>query len=310
MAEVLRSLVAIVGPTAVGKTQVSVEVAATLGAEIVSADSRLLYRGMDIGTAKPTEAQLRKVPHHLIDVAEPEEAWNLVRFQRAANRAIADIQSRGKLPILVGGTGQYVTAILEGWAPPPTAGDETLRRVLESFAEMHGPEALHHRLEQVDPTSAEEIDAANIRRVARALEVFELTGSAASEVRGADAPEYRILRIGLNQPRDVLYRRIDQRIDRMLLAGLVDEVQHLLDRGISPDHPPMSAIGYKQIAAHLRGEISMPVAVQQMRRRSRQFVRRQANWFKADDPRIEWFEARKGVAQKIVERIRAWLSET
>lgn len=305
----LRALVAIVGPTAVGKTQVSIEVAAALGAEIVSADSRLLYRGMDIGTAKPTPAQRSKVPHHLIDVAEPEEAWSLVRFKREANQAIADIQAGGRLPILVGGTGQYVTAILEGWAPPPAAGDESLRRMLESFAELHGPEALHHRLQAVDPTGADQIDAANIRRVARALEVFELTGAAASEVRGAEPPDYRILRIGLNQPRDVLYRRIDQRIDRMLLAGLVEEVQRLLDRGISPDHPPMSAIGYKQIAAHLRGEISMAAAVQQMRRRSRQFVRRQANWFKAGDPRIEWVEARQGVAQKLIERIRDWQAE-
>lgn len=305
----MQGLVAIVGPTAVGKTQVSIEVAAALGAEIVSADSRLLYRGMDIGTAKPTAAQRKQVPHHLIDVAEPEEAWNLVRFKRAASQAIAKIQANGRLPLLVGGTGQYVTAILEGWAPPPAAGDESLRRVLESFAELHGPDALHERLKQIDPTSASEIDAANVRRVARALEVFELTGSAASELRDAEPPDYRILRIGLNLPRDELYRRIDQRIDRMLLAGLVEEVQRLLDRGISPDHPPMSAIGYKQIVAHLRGEISMAVAVQQMRRRSRQFVRRQANWFKANDPRIEWFEARQGVAQRLIERIRAWLAE-
>ncbi len=306
----MHNLVAIIGPTAVGKTQISIEVAAALGAEIVSADSRLLYRGMDIGTAKPTPAQRKQVPHHLIDVAEPDEAWNLVRFKRAANQAISQVQAAGKLPILVGGTGQYVTAILEGWAPPPAAGDESLRRVLESFAELHGPDALHERLKEVDPTSASEIDAANVRRVARALEVFELTGSAASEVRGAEPPEYRILRVGLNLPRDELYRRIDQRIDRMLLAGLVDEVQQLLDRGISPDHPPMSAIGYKQIAAHLRGEISMAVAVQQMRRRSRQFVRRQANWFKADDPRIEWYEARQGVVNRLIERIRAWLEES
>lgn len=303
------ALVAIVGSTAVGKTQISIELADALGAEIVSADSRLIYRGMDIGTAKPSPAQRKQVTHHLIDVAEPEEAWNLVRFKSEADQAIADIQSRGRLPILVGGTGQYVTAILEGWAPPPAAGDESLRRVLESFAELHGPGALHERLKQVDPTSAEEIDAENVRRVARALEVFELTGSAASEQREAHPPPYRILRLGLNLPRDELYRRIDQRIDRMLLAGLVDEVQRLLDRGISPDHPPMSAIGYKQVAGHLRGEISMQVAVQQMRRRSRQFVRRQANWFKTDDPQIEWFEARPGVAGQLAERIQAWLSE-
>lgn len=303
------NLVAIIGPTAVGKTTVSIQVAAALQAEIVSADSRLLYRHMDIGTAKPSAAQQQQVPHHLIDVAEPEEAWSLVRFKRAAEQAIAEVQSRDKLPILVGGSGQYVTAILEGWAPPPAAGDESLRQVLVSYAELHGPDALHERLVEVDPVSASEIDPANVRRVARALEVFELTGSAASEQRSAEPPEYRILRVGLSLPRDELYRRIDQRIDRMLLAGLVDEVQRLLDRGISPDHPPMSAIGYKQVAAHLRGEVSMAVAVQQMRRRSRQFVRRQANWFKADDPKIEWFEARKGVADQVIERITAWLVE-
>ncbi len=179
------ALVAIIGPTAVGKTEASIAVAEALEAEIVSADSRLIYRGMDIGTAKPSPEQLALIPHYLINIAEPEESWSLAKFKRAADGAIAKVQERGRLPLLVGGAGQCVTAILEGWLPPPKAPDNSIRSTFESLAAEHGPLSLHARLEEVDPATAQEIDPANVRRVARALEVYELTGTPLSEKRRA-----------------------------------------------------------------------------------------------------------------------------
>ncbi len=301
------ALVAIVGPTAVGKTEVGIGIAEALEAEIVSADSRLIYRGMDIGTAKPNGEQLSRVPHHLIDIAEPEESWSLAQFKHAADEAIAEVQERDRLPLLIGGTGQYVSAILEGWLPPPRSPDDALRNTFENFAAENGPLALHARLEAVDSQAAKSIDPANVRRVARALEVYELTGSPLSEQRRSNPPDYRIVRLGLNLPRPELYARIDERIDRMLERGLVDEVQVLLDRGIELDHPPMSAIGYSQIGEYLRGNGTLEEAVAEMRRLTRQFVRRQANWFKADDPTIEWYEVGEGTTERLVDRIKTWL---
>ena len=301
------ALVAIVGPTSVGKTEVGIGIAQALEAEIVSADSRLIYRGMDIGTAKPSEKQLSQVPHHLIDITEPEESWSLAQFKHTADEAIAEVQKRDRLPLLIGGTGQYVSAILEGWLPPPRSPDDALRNNFENFAAENGPLALHAQLEAVDPQAAKSIDPANVRRVARALEVFELTGSPLSEQRRSKPPDYRILKLGLNLPRSELYARIDERIDQMLERGLVDEVQALLDRGIELDHPPMSAIGYSQIGEYLRGNGMLEEAVAEMRKLTRQFVRRQANWFKADDPYIEWNEVRDGLAARLIRRIRSWL---
>ncbi|MCH8338179.1 MAG: tRNA (adenosine(37)-N6)-dimethylallyltransferase MiaA [Chloroflexi bacterium] len=302
-----QALVAILGPTAVGKSKLGIAVAESLGAEIVSADSRLIYRGMDIGTAKPSKEQLARVPHHLIDVAEPEESWSLATFKRRADESIAEVQRRKRLPLLVGGTGQYATAVLEGWVPPPKAPDDSIRSKFESLAAEHGPSALHARLVKVDPTTAREIDPANVRRVTRALEIYELTGIPPSKQRRASPPDYRILRLGLQLPRPELYARIDRRIDQMLERGLVDEVQALLDRGIGLEHPPMSGIGYRQIGEYLLGERSLEEAVAEMRRLTRQFVRRQSNWFKADDPKIEWNEVTEELAGRIILRIRSWL---
>jgi len=302
-------LVALVGPTGVGKSRVAIELAEVLQAEIVSADSRLLYRGMDIGTAKPNREQRRRVPHHLIDVAEPEENWSLARFKQAAEAAIREIQAKGRLPLLVGGTGQYVTAILEGWAPPVQDPGRRLRDSFEALAALEGPRELHRRLQIVDPESARRIEPSNIRRVARALEIFELTGAPASSQRRASPPSYRILRLGLNLPRPELYARIDRRIDEMMEAGLVAEVQSLLDRGIPIDHPPLSAIGYRQIGEHLLGRRSLASAVVEMRRLSRQFIRRQANWFKPGDSRIEWHTVGAGVERELTDRIRRWMDE-
>ncbi len=301
------ALVAIIGPTAVGKTEVGIAVAEALEAQIVSADSRLIYRGMNIGTAKPSPEQLARVPHYLIDIVEPEQSWSLAKFKRAADEAITQVQERKRLPLLIGGTGQYVTAILQGWLPPPKAPDNAIRSGFEVLAAERGPRFLHAKLKEVDPKTAELIDPANVRRVARALEVYELTGIPLSEQRRASPPDYRILRLGLNLPRPELYARIDRRIDQMLERGLVDEVQALLNRGIELDHPPMSGIGYRQIGEYLLGERTLEEAVTEMRKLTRQFVRRQANWFKADDPDIEWNEVRVGLTSRLIDRIRSWL---
>ncbi len=303
-----RPLVAMVGPTAVGKTERAITLARRLDGEIVSADSRLLYRGMDIGTAKPTPEQRALVPHHLIDVAEPEDVWSLARFRAAALEAIQSIQERGRLPFLVGGTGQYVTAILEGWSPPPRPPDERLRRNLERYAAEHGALALHARLQAVDPEAAAAIDPRNVRRVARALEVFETTGAPLSKARARQPPPFDALRIGLTLPRPELYARIDVRIEEMLDSGLVDEVRRLLGRGLSPTAPALSAIGYREIVLYLGGEIDLEEAARRMRRATRQFVRRQANWFKASDPRIHWFESRPGVEDSMERLVRRWLA--
>lgn len=300
-------LIALVGPTAVGKTALALALAERLPAEIVSADSRLLYRGLDIGTAKPSEGERARVPHHLIDRADPGESWSLALFQQAAARAIAGIAACGRLPLLVGGTGQYVAAILDGWLPPALPADPALRAALEDEARRAGPQALHERLRALDPESAARIDPRNVRRVIRALEVCQRTGAPASrQPRRGPAP-YRDLRIGLTLPRPELYARLDARIEGMLAAGWVEEVRALLARGLAPDLPSMSAIGYRELAAHVRGELELEEAVRRIRRASRALVRRQANWFKAGDARIRWFEARPGAAEAVEAYVRGWL---
>ena len=303
------ALVAILGATAVGKTERSIILAERLGGEIVSADSRLLYRGMDIGTAKPSPEARRRVPHHLIDVAEPGETWSLAEFRRAALAAIAEIQSNGRLAFLVGGTGQYVTAVLRGWSPPPRPVDDTLRRDLEALAHDRGATALHERLRQVDPASADRIDPRNVRRVIRALEIASVTGKTPSDLRVAKPPPFRVLRIGFTLPRPELFGRIDARIDAMLEQGWVDEVRRLLAAGVSPSLPSMSAIGYRSLAGYIAGQTSLEAAVQEIRRASRVLVRRQANWFKAGDATITWFESRPGVEDAVEAKIRTWLDQ-
>ncbi len=284
-------LLILVGPTAVGKTELSLRLAEAIGGEIVSADSRLLYRGMDIGTAKPTPAERARVPHHLIDVADPDDVWTVARFQDAAYAAIDAIHARGRVPLLVGGTGQYIWAAVEGWQVPRVPPRPGLRAALERWGEAIGPEALHRRLAVLDPEAAARILPSNLRRTVRALEVIFTTGRRFSEQQRKQPPPYDILILGLTRPRPELHARIDARIEAMLAAGWLDEVRRLLEAGYSPDLPAMSGIGYAELAAHLRGEISLEEAVHRIQQRTRRFVRRQANWFKANDPRIHWFPA-------------------
>jgi len=282
-------LVLIVGPTAVGKTEIAIQLAERLNGEIISADSRLFYRGMDIGTAKPSPEELARVPHYLIDIVNPDETLSLAVFQQKAKDIIADIHARGKLPFLVGGTGQYVRAVTQGWTPPEVAADERMRDELGRMKDEKGFEWLHDKLAQIDPESAAKIDARNVRRTIRALEVILTTGRKFSEQRGQVESPYHLITIGLNRPRAELYERVDQRIDAMFANGFVDEVKGLLAKGYAPSQPSMSAIGYRECVSVAKGQLSIEQAKAEMRRVTRVFVRRQANWFKESDPQIHWF---------------------
>jgi tRNA dimethylallyltransferase len=297
-------LFVLVGPTAVGKTEIALQLAERLDGEIVSADSRSFYRGMDIGTAKPAPEERARVPHHLIDVTEPDEVWSLATFQEAAYAAIDSIHARGKLPMLVGGTGQYVRAITEGWTIPKQEPDTRLRNALNHWADRIGGERLHAGLAKLDLDAAAKIDWRNIRRTVRALEVIFRTGQRFSDQRKRGHARYRAIIVGLTRPRPALYERIDERVETMLAAGLEEEVRGLLDR-YSPDLPPFSAIGYREIVGHLKGAYPREEAVRLIKRNTRQFVRKQANWFKTDDSEIQWFDAGPGAASQIVEFLEA-----
>lgn len=301
-------LIAIIGPTAVGKTELSLQLAERLNGEIISSDSRLFYRGMNIGTAKPSAEELARVPHHLIDVADPDEIWSLATFQKAAQKAIAEIRERGKLPFLVGGTGQYLRAVTEGWLPPKVEADERLRAELEKMKESNGPEWLHAKLAILDPQAAAKIDYRNVRRTIRAMEVILTTGKKFSSQRKSGTSPYNLLTIGLKRPRAELYDRVDLRIEAMFAAGLLGEVQGLLDEGYAAELPSMSAISYRECVAILNGEMTQDEAITQIKRITRVFVRRQANWFKEDDASIHWFDA--GSAESVIhieKLIRNWL---
>ena len=287
-----------------GKTELAIQLAERLNGEIVSADSRLFYRGMDIGTAKPTRAEQMRVPHHLIDVANPDEILSLAVFQQKVREVIADIHQRGKNPFLVGGTGQYIRAVTEGWSPPAVKADERLRAELEKLKEAKGEPWLHDKLRNLDPVAAERIDARNYRRTIRALEVVLTTGRRFSNQRGQGESAYRLITIGLTRPRAELYERVDQRIESMFTNGFLDEVKGLLDRGYSPTLPTMSAIGYRECIRVINGELSEEQAKVEIRRATRVFVRRQANWFKESDPNIKWFKVTHGVVENIEEHIR------
>jgi len=304
--EGLPPLVVILGPTAAGKTEIAIRLAERLGGEIVSADSRQFYRGVDAGTAKPTLAERARVPHHLIDVADPDETWSLVLFQQEARRGIYDIHARGRLPFLVGGTGQYIRAVTEGWQSPATQPDPRLRGALQAWAAQIGPLGLHERLAQLDPQAGEQIDARNLRRTVRALEVILSTGRPFSAQRQRGETPYRLLTLGLTRPRPELYTRIDARIEAMFAAGWVDEVRGLLAKGYSPVLPSLSAIGYPQVIDYLQGKSTYAEAVMLIKRLTRQFVRRQANWFKESDPQIPWFTAGEGTLEAMEAVVREW----
>ena len=300
-------LVLIVGPTGVGKTDVAIKLAERLDGEIVSADSRLFYRGMDIGTAKPTLQHRARVPHHLIDIAFPDEAITLAEFQARAGRAIAAIHGRHRLPLLVGGTGQYVRAVTEGWQPPRVRPAPRMRAELAALQQERGTDWLHARLASLDAAAARKIDHRNSRRTVRALEVIFATGRRFSEQRVARASPYKWLSLGLRRPRAELYARIDARIASMFQAGLLEEVRNLLARGYAAALPSMSAIGYRECIRVLSGDLTIDAAQAEIRRLTRVLVRRQANWFKESDPAIKWFLAGEPTAESMAALVRRWL---
>jgi tRNA dimethylallyltransferase len=281
-------LVAIVGPTAVGKSTLALRLSRQFHCEIVNADSRQVYRYMDIGTAKPSREERAEVPHHLIDVVDPDEDFNLALYQERAITAVRDIQGREKLPLLVGGSGLYVWSLLEGWRIPPVPPDPVLRRELEARAASEGVEILFEELRQSDPAAAHRIDARNPRRVIRALEVSR-QGMLSPQAERKRAL-FDCVIIGLTADRAELYRRIDARVDAMMDAGLLAEVQGLAARGYGFELPSMSALGYRQMGRFLQGELDLPAAVQQTKSDTHRFSRHQYNWFRLGDQRIHWFD--------------------
>ncbi|MBN1966868.1 MAG: tRNA (adenosine(37)-N6)-dimethylallyltransferase MiaA [Anaerolineae bacterium] len=300
-------LIVLIGQTAVGKTALALELAQVFNGEIVSADSRLVYRGMDIGVAKPTPAEQALVRHHLLDLGPPDDTVSLARFQHLAYASINDILARGRLPLLVGGTGQYVTAVIDGWGIPEVPPNPALRRELEAFAAEHSPDALHTRLLQHDPAAAAAIHPNNVRRVVRALEVFIESGTPISELQRQTPPPYHVLQIGLARTRDDLYARIDARLACMMEGGLLAEVRGLLAAGYSRHLPAMSGLGYRQLVAHLAGECTLDEALAAIRSETRDFARRQDTWFRKYNQAAHWFEMPETAIQSIMTWVRDWL---
>ncbi|MGN6363050.1 MAG: tRNA (adenosine(37)-N6)-dimethylallyltransferase MiaA [Thermomicrobiales bacterium] len=272
-------LIVIAGPTAVGKTAAAIALALRHNGEIVSADSRQVYRGLDIGTAKPTPDELAAVPHHLLDIREPDEPFSLADYVALARTAIVGIHARGHLPILAGGTPLYLNAVVEGWRVPSAPPDLALRTKLEQEAAAHGLAALEARLAAVDPVAAGRARG-NARRVVRALEVYMLTGQPMSAQEGKEPPPYHIWQAVLTLDRAALHARIDARVERMIAAGLVEEVRALLERGYAPDLPALSGIGYAEIVAYLRGESTLPDAIARIKTNTHRYVRHQETWFR------------------------------
>ncbi len=292
-------LLAIVGPTATGKTEVGILVAEVLNGEIVSADSMQCYRGLDIGTAKPTAEQQARVPHHLIDIVDPDTPFSVAEYQERARAAIEDIHQRGRLPVLVGGSGLYVRAAIDGLGLPMAPPDPELRQRLTEEAREHGPAVLHARLGAVDPEAAARIHINDEKRIIRALEVFELTGLPISRLQELDRQQqarYNTRQFGLTLPREEMYRRIEARVEEMIRSGLVEEVKSLLDRGYDERLVPMKGLGYAQIIPVVRGKRSRDEAVKLLKRDTRRFAKRQLTWFRADS-RIEWINVADADAQ-------------
>ncbi|MBR0448275.1 MAG: tRNA (adenosine(37)-N6)-dimethylallyltransferase MiaA [Peptococcaceae bacterium] len=288
----LKPLVILVGPTAVGKTAASIGLAKALNGEIISGDSMQIFKGLDIGTAKITKEEMQGVPHHLIDIKEPWETFSVAEFKRLADEAIADIHDRGKLPIIVGGTGFYINSVLYEYHFGEADTDEAYRAELEQYAEAHGNEALWNILQEKDPDSAAKLHSNDTKRVIRALEVLHVTGIPASERQSTvdkQTMRYNAVYIALNMPREVLYDRINRRVDIMIQDGLEAEVRNALANGVAQDALSMTSIGYRQMIEYFNEEISFDRAVELIKRDTRHFAKRQLTWFR-HDPNIQWVD--------------------
>lgn len=284
-------LLVLIGPTAVGKTKLSIQIAKEFDCEIISGDSMQVYRGMDIGTAKITKDEMEGVPHHLIDIHEPDYPYSVAEFQEQSQRLITEITERGKLPFIVGGTGLYVESVCYGYQFSESGADEEFRKEQFRYADENGAEALHRRLAEIDPESAERLHPNDLRRVVRALEVFHVTGIPLSSQLAPQKKEspYRLCLVGLTMDRQMLYNRIEERIDLMLQQGLVDEVAALMEKGFGPGLVAMQGLGYKEIVSYLQGEYSYEEAVTLLKRDTRRFAKRQLSWFRHMKD-IEWVD--------------------
>jgi len=302
----MNRLVAIVGPTGVGKTWLSLKLAQRFNGEIVNADSRQVYLQMDIGTAKPTKEELALVPHHLIDIINPDEDFSLAQYQKLAYDAINSVQSRGKLPFLVGGTGQYVWAVLEGWVIPQVPPDSEFRHSLEQRAEAGEAAELYAELRDIDQAAAGKIDPRNVRRVIRALEVNRQKPF--SQTARKVPPPFEPLIIGLTLERKELYRRVDARVDEMIARGFVEEVRRLLDMGYSLSLPAISSIGYREIGQYLMGKITLEEAIFKIKTGTHRFIRHQYAWFRLEDKRMRWWEAGETKEEEVETTIKEILS--
>lgn len=304
-----KPLLVILGPTASGKTSLAIEIAQAVNGEIISADSRQIYRFMDIGTAKPTPAQQAEISHHLLDVVQPDENLSLAQYQRMAYDTITAIHDRGHVPMLVGGTGQYITAVIEGWTIPEVPPNEALRAELETFAAEQGAMALHERLTQLDPTAAGNIDYRNVRRVVRALEVCIESGQAISELQRKRPPPYHVMTYGLTMDRDRLYEIADQRVDQMMQQGFLGEVQQLLATGYNRKLPSMSGLGYAQLAAHILDDRPLADAILDTKHATHDFIRRQYTWFRGHDSGILWHNIEQLDRAALIEATARWVQE-
>lgn len=283
-------VLAIVGPTSVGKTVLSLELGRRFAGEIISGDSMQFYRGMDIGTAKATEDERLIIPHHLIDIRNPDEEVTVAEFQQLCTERITDINDRGKLPMLVGGTGLYVQSVLYDYKFSTAGEDEAYREELTVFAETHGREALHAKLLAIDPETAGRLHPNDVKRIIRALEIYHVTGTPMSQYqsRSEESP-YDLLLVGLNMDRALLYERINRRVDIMIAEGLIEEVKALMAQGYDASLRSMQALGYKEMFAYLNGAITREEAIELLKKRTRNFAKRQLTWFRAMKD-IVWFD--------------------
>ncbi len=285
----MKRLVAVIGPTAVGKTNLALQLARDFNGELINADSRQVYRFLNIGTAKIRAVDQVEVPQHILDIINPDEPFSLAYYQKLAYKAINNIQKRGKLPILVGGSGQYIWSVIEGWKIPEVPPETNLRQDLEATTKTKGSNALYMELQRVDPITAEKVLPNNVRRIIRALEIYKYTGKPASQLRQKKRPPFRILIIGLTADRAMLYKIIDSRVENMIERGLVEEVNNLLNMGYSLDLPSMSGIGYREMVMFIQGRMSLPDAIQRIKFETHKFARHQYAWFHLNDDRIHWF---------------------
>ena len=304
----LPPLIVLLGPTAVGKTALSLDLCQAFAGEIISADSRQIYRGMDIGTAKATPAEQARAPHQLIDIRDPDETLTLAEYQALAYAAIDAIHARGHVPFLVGGTALYIRAVVRGLRIPNVPPNPALRAELEGFLAAQGREALYARLAALDPATAAVIDAQNPRRVLRALEIFLATGRSKVELEGEDPPPYRTLMLGLRRPRAALHARVDARVEAMVREGLIDETRRLLAT-YDPALPALTSLGYKEIGAYLRGEMDLPTAVAQIKIETHRYVRHQSTWFRKM-PEILWFDLDDAAPAVIRQAVAAFLAQS